>query len=480
MRRWVPSLRVRLTSGATLLAAAAFAVGGLVVLTIYHGNLVADRQAAARASAVAVASAATQQHLPRPIPMPVGVEVPRVQVLGTDNQVLTGDPASAAGPPMLVPADRHHSQHLTVADPWFLPARRAYLVTMPVVTPRGVLTVEAAVSLDPADAEATRAARQTALALAGSLVVVAALAWLVIGRALAPVERMRTRVAAITAGGALTQRLPAPVGRDEIGRLGQTLNEMLRALHDSDLRQRQFVADAAHELRTPLAGITAFLEVAVRHPDAITREELAGQLLAAHQRLGDLVDDLLTLASLDAHAPVRPRPVDLAAVIRDCVHDVRAAAVPVHTRIAGPVVVLGNESQLQRVITNLLDNATRYARSAVQLTLSTSERSAVMTVVDDGPGIPTDKQDQIWQRFVRLDEDRGRAAGGAGLGRAAGGAGLGRAAGGAGLGLALVREIVAAHGGATEVADAAGGPGALFTVRIPLAGNGPADPPLPA
>jgi signal transduction histidine kinase len=112
-------------------------------------------------------------------------------------------------------------------------------------------------------------------------------------------------------------------------------------------------------------------------------------------------------------------------------------------------MVLGNETQLARMVGNLLDNATRYARTNVRLSLSATDREAVLTVLDDGPGIPPDKQDQIWQRFTRLDEDRSRAGGGAGLG------------------LALVKEVVAAHRGTAQVTNGEGG-GALFTVRIPL------------
>lgn len=447
------SMRVRLTAGATLLAGMTFAVGGLLVLATYHNNLVTDRERATRAAATNVASAASAAEgtgLPRPIPMPVGVEVPRVQVLDTGGRVLTGDPVSADQPAMLVPKSRDEPQYTTLTHAVFLlPARRVYLVALPVTgaSRGGELTVEAAISLDPADDRAAQAARQAAIALGGALIVVAVLSWLVVGRTLAPVERMRARVAAITATGALTQRVAVPAGRDEIGRLGQTLNEMLHALHEAQLRQRQFVADAAHELRTPVAGITAFLEVAHRHPEAIAHNELASRLLAAHERLAGLVDDLLTLASMDAHAPARPRPVDLTEVVRQSLR--QAWATPVHARLAETVTVTGNEAQLARMVGNLLDNATRYARTTVRLSLSATDRTAVLTVLDDGPGIPPDKQDQIWQRFTRLDEDRSRARGGAGLG------------------LALVKEVVAAHRGTAQVTNGEGG-GALFTVRIPL------------
>jgi signal transduction histidine kinase len=448
----VTSLRVRLTAGATLLGGVTFAIGGLLVLTVYHNNLVTDRERAARFAAANVASAAKATDLPRPIPMPVSVDVPRIQVVDDSGRVLTGDPASADQPPMLVPGGGNVPQYTTLTHASFLPGRRVYLVALPVAGPSGGggLTVEAAISLDPADDRATQAARQAAIALGGGLIVVVVSSWLVVGRALAPVERMRTQVAAIAAVGALTERVPVPTGHDEIGRLGQTLNDMLHALDEAQLRQRQFVADAAHELRTPVAGVTAFLDVAVRHPEAIDRHELASRLLAAHERLAGLVDDLLTLASMDAHAPARHCPVDFTEIVRDSLR--QAWATPVHAELVGTVMVLGNEAQLARMVGNLIDNATRYARTNVRLSLSQTGRTAVLTVLDDGPGIPADKQDLIWQRFARLDEDRSRAGGGAGLG------------------LAIVREVVAAHRGTAQVSNAEGG-GALFTVRVPLTGQ---------
>jgi len=303
-----------------------------------------------------------------------------------------------------------------------------YVVAEAVTTPQGRRTVVAAGSLDVAVAKARQAATFAAAAGAGSLLVVAAITWLVVGRALRPVEQLRTQVTAITASGDLTRRVPQPPARDEIGRLADTLNEMLYVLQQADQQQRRFVADAAHELRTPLAGITAFLEVAANHPATIDRADLVDQLLDAHRRFSNLVNDLLTLASIDAGAPNRHRPVDLSAVIADCLSSTVTGPVSVQATVNTPAVVMGSDTQLSRVVTNLLDNALRHASHHVAIDLTADTSTAAITVTDDGPGVPADQQEQIWQRFVRLDDDRGRASGGTGLG------------------LALVREIVTAHG----------------------------------
>ncbi len=223
-------------------------------------------------------------------------------------------------------------------------------------------------------------------------------------------------------------------------------------LETADRQQRQFIADAAHELRTPLAGITAFLEVTASHPDTVDRDALLHRLLTAHHRFGDLVTDLLTLASLDAGAPTRYQPVDLAAVVRDCVTNPPTSGAKLTTTLSGNAIVLGNATQLGRVVANLLDNATRHASQRVTVNLSTSATEAVVTVADDGPGVSADRREEIWRRFVRLDDDRGRPHGGTGLG------------------LALVKEIVTAHGGHATVGNAE--PGAVFTVALPLAPTG--------
>jgi signal transduction histidine kinase len=282
----------------------------------------------------------------------------------------------------------------------------------------------------------------------GALVVVGAVAWFTAGRVLRPVERMRVRATAISASGDPSGRLPRP-GPDELGRLAGTLNEMLASIERAAGQQRRFVADAAHELRTPLAGLTATLEVAQRHPK-VPRDTLISELLAGHLRLSRTVNDLLILAALDGRAPAKPAPVDLAGVLTDCSRRAVPDGLCLQVGDLERAVVLGDEPGLSRMVTNLVDNGLRYARSRVELSVTVSGGRAVITVTDDGPGIPPPDRERVWERFVRLDADRSPARGGSGLG------------------LAIVREIAAAHGGDATVGDAGPGPGARFVIGLPL------------
>jgi signal transduction histidine kinase len=222
---------------------------------------------------------------------------------------------------------------------------------------------------------------------------------------------------------------------------------MLGSLDSSVHRQRRFVADAAHELRTPLAGMVTALEVAQTHPAA--GETLVEDLLAGHRRLGRLVNDLLILAAADGRAPRRADPVSLAGVVTDCCRRTVPDGIALRLGQLDPLLVLGDEAQLGRVVGNLVDNALRYAATAVEVSVRRDGAQAVIAVVDDGQGIPAGDRDRIWERFARLDDDRSRASGGSGLG------------------LAMVRELTAAHGGTVSVAGRPAGPGAAFTVRLP-------------
>jgi signal transduction histidine kinase len=453
-RRWRSSLRLRLTVAGTLLAAATFLTAGLLVLAVYHHTLVADQQAFLSGWAGHIADSAAQQGLPAPVPMPTGPAIPRLQVLDAHDQVITGDPVSINDPPMLTLGPGQNRRDITLINPGFLPdAHRVAVVAIRATGPAGPRTAVAASSLDPSDERARQAADLAALVFAISLIVVAAIAWLTVGRALRPVERLRAQVTGITERGDLSHRVPQPRGADELARLATTLNHMLGVLQQADQRQRQFIADAAHELRTPLAGINTFLDVAATHPGTVDRDTLVRKLTAAHNRLTTLVNDLLTLANLDAGAPNRHRPVDLGGVVTDCLRHAPAGTVEMRDQITAQAVVIGNEAHLARIVGNLLDNAVRHAESTVDVTLARMDGVATLTIADDGPGVPEGQRDRIWERFVRLDSDRDRTSGGTGLG------------------LALVHELVAAHAGRVEVGDAR--PGAVFTVTIPLA---PADP----
>ena len=447
---WRSSLRLRLTVAGVSLAAAIFAIGGAVTITLYSRSLTLSLQHYTAQTATAVASRLTDQWLPDPIPMPAGPDVPRVQVLDKNGSVVTGDPSSAGKPAMYrLPTGLSHQQG-TIGSLALAGGSSAIVDAVRVSTPGGPETVVAAMPLSGVAARVTEATEATAGICAGALIVVGAVAWLTAGRVLRPVERMRTRAAAITASADPSGRLPRSV-TDELGKLAETLNAMLASVERSIDRQHRFVADAAHELRTPLAGLTAALEIAQQHP-AIPRDTLIGELLTGHRRLSRILNDLLVLAALDGRPREEMMPVDLAGIVTDCSRRSARGGVCLH---AGPLqraVVLGSESQLSRMVTNLVDNALRYARTKVELSVTASQGRARIAVTDDGPGIPERDRERIWDRFVRLDDGRSQACGGSGLG------------------LAIVREIALAHGGETSVGNASPGPGAEFVVRLPLNG----------
>ena len=448
-RRWLSSLRLRYTITATVFAAVAFATGGAVALTLYHDSLVANISNHVLETATGVVSAAQRSPLPDPIPMPVAAGVPRVQVIDAAGKVVSGDPVSAGAPPMLGLAQGKTGQVVSVSHPANLPERRAAVLAVRVTGPAGPVTVVVADSLDPADDSTRQAVRLSVILGLISLAAIGTVAWLTVGRTLRRVEGLRAEVAAVTASGDLGRRVPE-TGTDELARLGLTMNEMLGALARSAVRQRRFVADAAHELRTPIAGLSASLEVAVSHPE-ITRDRSWIQELAdGHRRLGRLVNDLLVLASLEGDAPKRRDPVDLAGVVTDATRRAVPPGVRLRADQVDRAMVPGDATQLTRVVTNLVDNALRYARGTVDVTLKAQGAQAVITVADDGPGIAPADRERIWDRFVRLDDDRSRASGGTGLG------------------LALVKELVTAHGGTVSVTGSADRPGAVFIVRLPL------------
>ena len=284
------------------------------------------------------------------------------------------------------------------------------------------------------------------------LLILALTVWKLTGRALSPVEAMRAEVDGITAT-ELHRRVPDPTGTDEIARLATTMNRMLDRLEGSAVAQRRFVADASHELRSPVAIIRQHAEVALAHPDRMTIEELATTVLAEDVRVQHLVEDLLLLArSDDPDGQKVYRTIDLDDVVFEEVARVRATStLRVDQSAVSAGRVVGDIGRLRRVVRNLVDNAMRHADSAIRLSLTADDDEVVLVVSDDGSGIPEEDRERVFERFIRLDEARARDDGGSGLG------------------LATVADIVSGHHGQVAVtADEALG-GARFEVRLPAA-----------
>jgi signal transduction histidine kinase len=323
------------------------------------------------------------------------------------------------------------------------------LTSRVVDTPSGEMTVRAASRVDEVRRSVEAVTRTLVVGLPGLVLLVAGVAWLLVGRSLRPVEAIRTEAEAIT-GSTIHRRVPEPGADDEIGRLARTMNAMLGRLEASQLRQRQFVSDASHELRSPVAAIRSDLEVALREGAGADWPTVAGAVLGEEARLERLLDDLLVLAGADEGAgPPPSTPVDVTALVAD--DAARSRRVPVRAHVAAGAFVPGAARDLGRVVTNLVDNAARHARTAVDVTVSVTAGSVVITVDDDGPGIPPADRERVFERFTRLDEGRARHDGGAGLG------------------LAVARSVVTRHRG-TVTATTSPTTGARLTVTLPRAG----------
>ncbi|WP_203924965.1 sensor histidine kinase [Rugosimonospora africana] len=273
--------------------------------------------------------------------------------------------------------------------------------------------------------------------------VAAAAAWIV-RRPLRAVEAIRARAATIT-GTSLQQRVPVPESRDEIAALAGTINDTLTRLEQSATSQRQFVADAAHELRSPIATMLATVQIARTHRVPDDDPEFFDRIERATGRLQHLTDDLLLLARIDANEPYTFELVELRSIVL-------AALRPPATLVDGPAVaVRGDTRQLERAIGNLVDNAIRHADSAVTVSVATGGGTARVAVHNDGTPIDPADRERIFQRFVRLDADRARDRGGSGLG------------------LAITREIARRHGG--DVTTVPQPSGAEFILELPAAGG---------
>ncbi|MFJ3666447.1 sensor histidine kinase [Streptomyces sp. NPDC090106] len=483
MRRLFGSVRARATLGATLVVAVALVAAGTAVLLSLRSNLMdqAGTQAerTARNVAAQLASGRSYGELDLDDDTPIQVvddngtlvaassELERIS--GTGTAAVTPGPAAGTTAPgtddddddsgdddgggddrrgdddgSLEPGEIQEHADFTDGSATVDGESHDYrFAAVEVETEdRGTLTVHAGASLDAEQSAVNTATTVMLIGFPLLLGVVAGVTWLVTRRALRPVEGIRREMATITASEDLARRVPQPDTHDEVARLARTTNETLAALESSVERQRRFVADASHELRSPIASLRTQLEVAAAHPELLD----LGGAVEDTVRLQQLAADLLLLARLDAGERPGDGRVDLAALAGEAVEGRTGVTVTAE----GPVEVTGSRAQLGRVLSNLLDNARRHARSAVTVTVRRDGDRAVVEVADDGHGVAPADRERIFERFVRLDEARSRDDGGAGLG------------------LAIARDVAARHGGTLTVREAPAG-GALFALRLPLA-----------
>jgi signal transduction histidine kinase len=447
------SLRARLTTGAAAIIALLLVSSAFLALELLHANALnsVDEAAGQRVNDLITLSGNIGRW-PDPLPSAAGARVMYLQVVDSGGKVLTASSEIRDSPPLVPPEEGYSPVERTVtpADAWWSPDLEPYRVlTVPKWTAAGErVTVIAATGLGLTELEMATLRRVLLIACPLVLVLGVVSSWLLVGRSLRPVEAMRVQVAEISTQ-ALDQRVPQPAGDDELGRLARTLNAMLDRLEQASDRQRRFVSDASHELRTPLTGIRAALEVAAAHPERAHWPRLTAAVLDESRRMERLIDHLLLLARSDEGAAGGVRvPVDLAAVVAAQAERPLPPGRTLALDATAPALVEGNADQLGRLVGNLLDNGLRWADRHVAVHLRAHDGQAELTVSDDGPGIPAADRERVFERFVRLEEDRSRRTGGFGLG------------------LSIAREIARAHGGTVEVAD--DGPGATLVVRLPL------------
>ncbi|WP_440071589.1 sensor histidine kinase [Streptosporangium sp. OZ121] len=476
------SLRFRLTAVASAVLAVALVVSAYVMITVLGNALLATIDDSIYQRARDTVSLADAGRLPDEMTSPDGTLLQVIDGTGRITHTTTGTDRLV---PLLGAGER--AAAIGMGEARFLdgkPYGIPHMLRVRVLSADRGQTVIAARPFSEVQTSISTAGHVLIVGTPLLLILLAGASWVIIGRTLRPIAALRRGADEIT-DTARSRRLPVPEARDEVHSLATTLNAMLARLEKAGVRQRALVSDAAHELRSPLASIRLQLEVALGHPEGQDWRETAEGVLEDTMRLSRLAEDLLSLARLDERGgtPARGEPVELDQLVAQTVERYGEA---VTVRIAGeperepgnapgaagdgpesgpgtaggpgsgprsgpgsgPVRVTGDALDLSRVLVNLVDNALRHTSAPVVVELRAEGADAVLTVTDDGPGIPEADRERVFDRFTRLDSARSRDEGGAGLG------------------LAIVRETVHAHGGAVHLEDAS--PGLRAVVRLPL------------
>lgn len=449
MRGTRHSIRARVTAGATAIVALILVTSAVLAVLVLGRVLTASVEESAEQDLESLSSQ-IEDDPARAESIVAGIDDDQLVRLSTSDGTVVNDEDAH-----LLPEPGDSPQQVTVDDePYLVVSDDAELAGD--AEDAGTLTV--ARTTEHVDETVTATTALLAIAVPLVVLLVGAVVWIVTGRALRPVDRLRRQVDAITAE-ELSRRVDA--GDDELGALATTMNRMLARLEHSQAVQRRFVSDASHELRSPLATMRQHAELGASYPDATSLPELSEVVLDEGERMQDLVEGLLLLARLDEDHRPPTEPVDL--------DDLLFAEAARLARVGGPYVdvtgveaaqVQGNPRLLGRAVRNLVDNAARHAASRIVLGLrdasSAGSATVELTVADDGDGVPVGDRELIFDRFARLDEGRARDTGGSGLG------------------LAIVREVAQAHHGqvtAGESTDQHTRGGAVFTLSLPTGGS---------
>lgn len=432
-RRRRASIRLRITAAAVAVVAVAFGVGAVAMTWTLEQQLrasVAEQLAdelTALAEGVDAGTIQTAALVARDDDVLVALRAPAGVTVNAADAALLPIPATSAPAEVRV-GDEHY-------------------VVVAAETTQGTIVVGR--SLQEADDAVHTASVLLAVAVPLALVLIGTVVWVVVGRALAPVDRIRAQVDAIDAT-ALDRRVPTTGSGDEVDRLAATMNRMLGRVDEGVRARQRFVSDASHELRSPLATMRQFAELSKAHPEATTPDELADVVLGEGERMHGIVEGLLLLARLDERGSTAGRAVDLDDLAHAEIARVRALGTTVDGSAVRAAAVAGDARLLGRALRNLVDNALRHASSRIALGSVVRDGRAMVWVDDDGRGVAEPERQRVFERFVRLDEARARDDGGSGLG------------------LAIVREVARAHGGDAWIADSPLG-GARFVLELPAA-----------
>jgi signal transduction histidine kinase len=444
---WRGPVRARLTIAATIVVGVALAAGAVAVLAVLRATLTQDVRTAASLRATQIAASISDAD--GVVPVIGNQDGELVQVIDGSGRAVGGSPHMTGAAPMPGPGIGDY----VIADG--LVDDGHYLLVQALADRPGMagapFTVLVARDLDDATDPVTAVTVALAVVVPTLLLIVGGTTWRVTGSALAPVEAIRREVDAIS-GSELHRRVPDQPGTDEIARLAGTMNRMLDRLEHAQVQQRRFVSDASHELRSPVAAIRQYAEVATAHPTAISSSDLAAAVLAEDLRVQRLIEDLLMLARADeAGLALGHRPIDLDDLaLAEAGYLRRSTKLVVDTAGVAAGRVNGDRMALARVLRNLGENAARHARGRIEFTVEQVGARVRMSVEDDGPGIPDVDRVRVFERFVRLDAARAGDAGGSGLG------------------LAIVAELVRAHGGQVTAGAGTLG-GALIRIHLPAA-----------
>jgi two-component system, OmpR family, sensor kinase len=445
------SIRLRVAAVFTLALAAAFAIGSWLLVSQLSSVVLRSVDAGLAVQLSRVVAPAGHSGPGALASLAPGEYV--VQFIDPSGRVRAAS-VDAGRAPLLTPAQQRAARQGPVTLTTTVDGDPERVMTASLPGKPGWLAV-AGVSLESADG--TVSAVETRLIVGGAafVLIAGAGAYFLARAALAPAERLRREAAALSATDPAA-RLPVPGTHDEIAALAGTMNDLLGRLHSAVARQRSFVADASHELRTPFAVLRGELELAGR--PGRSREELADAVAAAAEeaaRLSRITDDLLLLARSDEdQLTVRAEPAELAALLARSAQQAaqRSAEAGISCQLSVPpgLVALVDPDRIRQAVDNLVDNALRFAPAGTQLDISArpSGRDVTIAVADAGPGFPADYLPHAFERFRRPDDSRGRSDGGAGLG------------------LAIVQAIARAHGGMATAANRPGG-GAVVTLTLP-------------